>query len=83
MREIRDDAGVEWMVYEVQRTEGVKSGGPELPEPLRNGWLCFESASEKRRLTPVPSGWHGLPDADLSTLLADAMLVRRPAQRTA
>jgi hypothetical protein len=82
MREIRDDAGVEWMVYEVQRREGLPSGGPDLPEPLRNGWLCFESATEKRRLTPVPIGWHALPDQDLSTLLADAMLVRRQAQRS-
>lgn len=80
MREIRDGAGVEWMIYEVQRKEGLPIGGPELPEPLRNGWLCFESATEKRRLTPVPHGWHVLPDADLSTLLADAMLVRRPTQ---
>lgn len=80
MREIRDGAGVEWMIYEVQRKEGLPIGGPELPEPLRNGWLCFESATEKRRLTPVPLGWHILPEAELSTLLADAMLVRRSAQ---
>lgn len=22
-----------------------------------NGWLCFESEGEKRRLAPVPDGW--------------------------
>jgi hypothetical protein len=24
---------------------------------LSDGWLCFESGSEKRRLAPIPSGW--------------------------
>jgi hypothetical protein len=25
-----------------------------------DGWLCFESPSEKRRLAPIPAGWeHG------------------------
>jgi hypothetical protein len=23
-----------------------------------NGWLCFESAEEKRRLAPVPEAWN-------------------------
>jgi hypothetical protein len=23
-----------------------------------NGWLCFESADEKRRLAPVPENWN-------------------------
>jgi hypothetical protein len=26
-------------------------------EMLRNGWLCFESDREKRRLVPVPDRW--------------------------
>lgn len=30
-----------------------------------NGWLCFESEAEKRRLAPVPSGWD---DADSDQL---------------
>jgi len=24
---------------------------------FQNGWLCFESEEEKRRLAPVPAGW--------------------------
>lgn len=24
---------------------------------FENGWLCFESDNEKRRLAPVPDGW--------------------------
>ena len=82
MREIRDDAGVRWFVYEVQRQDGLPRTGPQLPESLRNGWLCFESESEKRRLTPTPAGWHGLPADELSKLLAGAALVKRPVQRS-
>lgn len=81
MREIRDAAGVDWVVYEVQRKEGSPSAGPDLPEALRNGWLCFESATEKRRLTPTPAGWQILPEERLGELLADAVLVKRPAVR--
>ena len=81
MREIRDAAGVEWMVYEVLRPEGAPSKGPELPEPLRKGWLCFESASEKRRLTPWPADWRNLSANELGQLLDGAALVKRPAQR--
>ena len=79
MREIRDAAGVSWVVYEVQRTEGLP--GPELPEPLRNGWLCFESQTEKRRLTPTPPGWDVLSATELGRLLEGAALVKRPVQK--
>jgi hypothetical protein len=82
MREIRDDAGVDWLVYEVQRREALTTSGPDLPEPLRNGWLCFESGSEKRRLTPTPAGWESLPAGELARLLGAAAVVKRPAQKT-
>lgn len=81
MREIRDVAGVDWVVYEVQRREVSGQTVPDLPEALRNGWLCFESASEKRRLTPTPPGWESLPADELGRLLAHAALVKRPMQK--
>ncbi|MBA3645883.1 MAG: hypothetical protein H0W63_06860 [Gemmatimonadaceae bacterium] len=34
---------------------------------FENGWLCFESDEEKRRLAPVPDGWN---DADAEKLQA-------------
>jgi hypothetical protein len=80
MREIRDAAGVDWVVYEVQLKEG-QLGGPDLPEALRNGWLCFESESEKRRLTPTPAGWDRLPESELQRLLEKAALAKRPTQK--
>lgn len=43
-----------------------------LPGALSEGWLCFESGSEKRRLAPIPHAWDSLLDAELETLLARA-----------
>ena len=39
---------------------------------LRNGWLVFESAHEKRRLNPIPEGWAELGDVELIALLRAA-----------
>lgn len=35
---------------------------------LEYGWVCFESASEKRRLGPPPEGWAAMRDAELEDL---------------
>ena len=80
MRQIRDDAGIEWMVYEVNPAAGVWRSIESLPEGYRNGWLCFESPTEKRRLTPLPQGWQDLPIDQLAILLGSASLVPRATQ---
>ena len=78
MRQIRDAAGVEWLVYEVNPSTTHWPSIESLPEGYRAGWLCFESAAEKRRLTPAPPGWEALPVEQLSGLLGNAVLVQRP-----
>lgn len=40
-----------------------------------NGWLCFESEGEKRRLVPVPEGWTEAGPDRLSQLLQAAKRV--------
>ena len=78
MRQLRDEAGVEWMVYAVNPVGANEWRSIEsLPESYRSGWLCFESATEKRRLTPLPPGWESLPVEKLTGLLGDAVLVQR------
>ncbi|HZI41757.1 MAG TPA: hypothetical protein VFD67_08635 [Gemmatimonadaceae bacterium] len=77
MRQIRDAAGIEWMVYEVNPVSSEWRSIESLPEGFRSGWLCFESSTEKRRLTPLPSGWENLPLDQLSGLLVTAAQVRR------
>lgn len=39
------------------------------------GWLCFESEGEKRRLAPVPAGWQDAGPDRLSTWLQAAKRV--------
>jgi hypothetical protein len=80
MRQIRDAAGVEWMVYEVNPVLSEWRAADSLPDGYRNGWLCFESPTEKRRLLPLPAGWQELPPEQLSALLVNAVQVRRAVQ---
>jgi hypothetical protein len=40
-----------------------------------DGWLCFESEGEKRRLAPVPEGWTEAGPNQLSTWLQAAKRV--------
>lgn len=42
------------------------------------GWLAFESPTEKRRLAPTPEGWERLDEAGLEELLGQARVVARP-----
>jgi len=47
----------------------------EVASEFSNGWLCFESEGEKRRLAPVPDGWHEAGPDRLSTWLQAARRV--------
>lgn len=68
-REFTDSVGITWTVREI-------APGP-MPQKLeqllgadrrQGGWLLFLSENgEKRRLTPVPEGWAGLPDSGLES----------------
>jgi hypothetical protein len=60
----------------VSRDRRVRTPGLLTPG-LESGWLCFETESDKRRLTPVPTGWDLVPDAELEGLLARARPVTR------
>ena len=70
----RDARRVEWQVCEVSRTQidaqrehreaerrlrGRRAPWSLLPG-LDEGWLSFESWSQKRRLTPYPADWREL-----------------------
>ena len=44
-----------------------------LPVEMRNGWLAFESASERRRLAPTPEAWEQISEVELLTLLDHAV----------
>jgi hypothetical protein len=56
----------------------VRPGGrPTLTSGLGSGWLCFEAALEKRRLTPIPDDWERCPTPRLEEYCRSA----KPAMR--
>lgn len=82
LRQFRDAAGVEWQVYQTDRTEAAERRRDHLlPAEYREGWLVFESATEKRRLAPVPAGWSELSDDSLCALCAKATVETRSTKR--
>lgn len=65
--------GTEWTVWDV-----VPSLETRLPlsERTEAGWLCFQSAAEKRRIAPAPAGWEEWSDETLAERLRQAAVVR-------
>lgn len=53
---------------EPERRVQVERRRMRLAPELREGWLCFECAGERRRLAPIPSGWEQLTEAELASL---------------
>jgi hypothetical protein len=87
LRAFTDSTGVEWRVWDVLPTAGIGDIGPEaLTGSLKNtafanGWLCFESPTEKRRLAPIPPGWEFQEGMSLDELRRAATPVPTRDQR--
>lgn len=60
-----------------RRGEDRRAGIPAKPVRITRGWLCFESAQERRRLQPIPENWHHLNDAGLTDLMQQAQVAPR------
>jgi hypothetical protein len=58
----------------------VASPRAVLASGLSSGWLCFEGAAQKRRLSPIPDDWARCADAQLEEYCRMARPVRRPAE---
>lgn len=90
LRGFTDSIGVEWRVWEVFPSKGGerRSSAEALSlsslkeTPFANGWLCFESLHEKRRLAPIPTGWASHDPTLLEQLCAEARVVPERARRT-
>ena len=87
LRGLRDSAGVEWRVWEVYPSKTSPLSGADemgrrslMGSAFADGWLCFESDSEKRRLAPIPEGWEHRNQLQMEALLQQASIVapRRP-----
>ncbi|HMC54328.1 MAG TPA: hypothetical protein VKH19_04090, partial [Gemmatimonadaceae bacterium] len=76
-----------WRVWDVFPSAGTSEIGPEVfsgslqNTAFANGWLCFESEREKRRLAPIPMGWELHEPSYLDHLRLQATLVLSRTQR--
>jgi hypothetical protein len=78
-RTITDARGVTWDVFAVH-PEARLSPHSQLRGTFSQGWLCYDSGTEKRRLSPIPENWQSLSDADLERLAERAEVA--PRRRT-
>jgi len=68
-----DQAGAVERRSGLERRGGVrKSPRASVAEGFAQGWLCFETRGEKRRLAPVPELWHRADDETLEQWCAMA-----------
>lgn len=87
LRGFTDAGGTEWRVWQVlpspvdaqQQAADLTTRMSLNGTPFANGWLCFESPMEKRRLAPIPEGWEFLEPQVLEVLCGSAVQV--PARR--
>jgi hypothetical protein len=76
-RNLIDSSGTIWEVFEVY--PGEKRTADRVPAAFREGWLCFQSFTERRRLAPIPKGWEEWDDA---TLIAASLKGLKTPRRT-
>ena len=58
----------------------ANSGRAQMPRHLAGGWLCFEGASGKRRLSPIPGDWTRCDESRLEEYCQAASPVRRAVE---
>lgn len=75
VRSFVDSEGNRWQVWQVVPNQSL---APVYTREMGKGWLCFECASEKRRLPNPPSGWSEWPDEALERLRLAAEPAPRP-----
>lgn len=79
MRRFQDDVGIEWEVREI--CDPTLSVVPQrlLRQPaFGNGWLLFTCGTERRRLAPYPTDWHGLSEYELQCWCRRAQPAQAP-----
>ena len=83
-REFTDSQGVVWRAWDVTTADlHPVTRGEDYMGELQDGWLAFESATEKRRMAaPYPTDWTELPIRDLEALCRSAPLANPRKPRT-
>ena len=75
-----DPPAIEQRRRKNDRRQGLPDQFPriQLKGGLIGGWLAFECAHERRRLSPIPAGWETASDADLEHMLRSATAAGNP-----
>ena len=82
VRDFMDESGTKWRVWPVLRSSiHPKTAAEDYLGDYGDGWLCFESPKERRRLARFPEDWDKMPDADLCKLLGKAAVVQARGSR--
>jgi hypothetical protein len=71
IRVFTDSQGVEWRVWST-----VPSNAGSVAPDLRDGWLSFDSGSQRRRIGPIPTGWENISVERLELLCRVAVPTR-------
>ncbi|MFL5469591.1 MAG: hypothetical protein ACJ8AE_07360 [Gemmatimonadaceae bacterium] len=83
VRDFVDAKGVKWRVWPVARSSiHPRTAAEDFLGDFSEGWLCFESADERRRLARFPADWDRLPEPDLQKLLSAAVVVPKRGKHT-
>jgi len=74
VREFTDTGGMHWRVYEVTDAKRARTSGSFTRADLLSptDWLCFESATQVRKLTPIPQDWERTDELNLEYYCARA-----------
>jgi hypothetical protein len=71
-REFTDSRGRHWLVWST-----TPMTGSVLASEMRQGWLTFDSDSERRRLVPIPRDWENAANDRLELYCRAAQRVPR------
>ena len=71
-RTFQDSSGTEWLVYDCAPRADLVRG---FALDYQAGWLCFQSATEKRRLVKFPRDWENYSAKQLEELCEKAVIV--------
>ena len=96
LREYQDKSGVTWRVWDVYPTARGSAASTQTlttnqsdslaaypTRSFKKGWLCFECATEKRRLAPIPVDWEICDCARLEELCRKAGHIKRTGSQDA
>jgi hypothetical protein len=83
VRDFVDEKNVKWRVWPVLRASiHPRTAVEDYLGDYGEGWLCFESPNERRRLAHYPDDWDKISDKELCKLLSKAAIVPVRGTRT-